>query len=262
MSENGSKNKGVTYISPGTLLDGEIQLDSSALVAGKLKGKVRAAGLLMIETGGEIQGELCCQELRVNGQFNGKLSCNRLVVQAGGLVNAEVACNSMEIVEGGQFIGSRSQGPDPESLPVADTPCPDPTARTGSSAPALKILAGMALMAALGYGVQQDVLGDIGAALSQTEATATQPQVEAALVAPLPKSQPQAAQRQVEDEPQAETLSQSLIINAEAQLEPASDETMSKDIAFEDQQAMDAANTLLLQMGQADAGQEQSSQLE
>ena len=67
--------------------------------------------------GGEIDGEVYCQELRVSGSLKGKLFCNKLIIVSSGVVEADVSSHDMEIYDGGQFIGMRTKGPDAAVLP-------------------------------------------------------------------------------------------------------------------------------------------------
>lgn len=112
-----SKGNSVTFISASTSIEGEIQLAGTALVAGKLQGKIGSAGQIKIELGGEISGEINCDELRVCGLFSGRACCNKLIITNSGVVEGEVASHQMEIYEGGQFIGQRIKGPELDTLP-------------------------------------------------------------------------------------------------------------------------------------------------
>ncbi|MBS0042852.1 polymer-forming cytoskeletal protein [Shewanella sp. M16] len=112
-----SKGNGITVISAQTLIEGDIQFESAAFIAGKLQGKIRSAGQIKIELGGEISGEVSCHELRVCGVFRGRVCCNKLIITSSGVVDGEVASHQMEIYEGGQFIGQRIKGPELDALP-------------------------------------------------------------------------------------------------------------------------------------------------
>ncbi|WP_300476411.1 polymer-forming cytoskeletal protein [Shewanella sp.] len=112
-----SKGNGITFISAQTSIEGDIQLESTALIAGKLQGKIGSAGQIKIELGGEISGEVSCDELRVCGVFSGRVCCNKLIITSSGVVDGEVASHQMEIYEGGQFIGQRIKGPELDALP-------------------------------------------------------------------------------------------------------------------------------------------------
>jgi len=131
----GSKGNGVTFISASTSIEGEMQLAGTALVAGKLAGNIRCAGQIKIELGGEVSGELSCDELKVCGVFRGKVRCNKLVIVSSGTVEGEVLSHQLEIYEGGQFIGQRVIGQELEHLPeLLQTLAPEGTAKNTKTA--------------------------------------------------------------------------------------------------------------------------------
>ncbi|MFT5790321.1 MAG: cytoskeletal protein CcmA (bactofilin family) [Shewanella sp.] len=101
------RSGGLTFIAQGTKLTGESEFSAEALVSGEIYGDVQSTSNITIEQDGLIDGILNCQELRVSGTFRGKLNCNKLNITSTGVVDGEVACQSMEIFEGGQFIGMR-----------------------------------------------------------------------------------------------------------------------------------------------------------
>ncbi|UJF21713.1 bactofilin family protein [Shewanella sp. OMA3-2] len=114
-----NKSKGVTYIGADMSLNGEIDIQGPALIAGKITGVIRSSDEVKIEPGGIIDGEVYCQELRVSGTLKGKLFCNKLVIISTGVVEADVSSHDMEIYDGGQFIGQRTKGPDADALPAS-----------------------------------------------------------------------------------------------------------------------------------------------
>ncbi|MFB2680035.1 bactofilin family protein [Shewanella mangrovisoli] len=131
----GSKGNGVTFISASTSIEGEMQLAGTTLVAGKLAGNIRCAGQIKIELGGEVSGELSCDELKVCGVFHGKVRCNKLVIVSSGTVEGEVLSHQLEIYEGGQFIGQRVIGQELEHLPeLLQTLAPEGAAKNTNTA--------------------------------------------------------------------------------------------------------------------------------
>ncbi|ACA85996.1 bactofilin family protein [Shewanella woodyi] len=100
-------NTGLTFVAQGTKLSGESHFAGEALIGGEVYGKVSSSGKITIEVDGHIDGELSCNELKVSGSFKGKLKCDKLNITSTGTVEGEIACESMEIFEGGQFIGMR-----------------------------------------------------------------------------------------------------------------------------------------------------------
>ena len=122
-----NKTKGITYIGAEMTLNGEMDIKGPALIAGKVTGIVRSNDQIKIEPGGEVDGEVFCQELRVSGTLKGKLFCNKLVIVSAGLVEADVSSHDMEIYDGGQFIGMRTTGPEANVLPMPAHAIPNET---------------------------------------------------------------------------------------------------------------------------------------
>ncbi|MGX9461244.1 polymer-forming cytoskeletal protein [Shewanella sp. A14] len=115
-----NKNKGITYIGVDMLLNGHMNIQGPAMIAGQTKGRIDSTDHIKIEPGGEVDGEVFCQEIRVAGLLKGKLQCNKLVITSSGIVEGEVSSHQMEIYDGGQFIGMRTKGPDASILPQID----------------------------------------------------------------------------------------------------------------------------------------------
>ncbi|WP_394200922.1 polymer-forming cytoskeletal protein [Shewanella waksmanii] len=107
MFGNKKNTNGLTFIAQGTKLSGETHFEGEALIGGELYGKISSTGKITIEAEGYIDGDLRCKELKVSGVFKGKLKCDKLNITNTGSVEGEIACESMEIFEGGQFIGMR-----------------------------------------------------------------------------------------------------------------------------------------------------------
>ncbi|MGL4713791.1 MAG: bactofilin family protein [Shewanella sp.] len=101
------KSTSFSFIARGTKLTGNIELTDDMLVGGSIQGQLLSEANITIEQAGMIQGEVKCHELIVDGHFKGRLICERLVIQRHGVVDGEVASTSMQILEGGQFIGMR-----------------------------------------------------------------------------------------------------------------------------------------------------------
>jgi len=99
----------LTYFARGASFKGNSYFSSNLLVGGTLSGTLLSEAIITIEAGGAIDGEARCLEMKVSGQFSGKLQCEKLIITAGGVVEGEVLCSAMEIFEGGQFIGIRQR---------------------------------------------------------------------------------------------------------------------------------------------------------
>ncbi|ABL98929.1 polymer-forming cytoskeletal protein [Shewanella amazonensis] len=230
-----SKGQGITFIGAGTRLEGEMMLESAALVSGELHGRVSSKGQIKIEQGGLIEGELTCHELNVSGTFRGKLSCQKLTIIAGGVVEGEVASNQMEIFEGGQFIGSRKRGPEPVELPAGTKASLPTEGRKGH----LKLVLGIAAALGLGYLVTQT--GFIQGIKDGYQAgSAARSEMKEQAQAPSQEHQSQALMATAADGDASGLAAEN--INAQA-----------GDYFAEDTDAMEAGNALLLENG-FDAG--------
>ncbi|MCS6127464.1 polymer-forming cytoskeletal protein [Shewanella baltica] len=121
------KSPSFSFISQGTKLTGNIELTGDVLVGGDIQGQLLSEANITIEQGGTIQGEVKCHEFIVDGHFKGRLICERLVIQRNGVVDGEVASTSMQILEGGQFIGMRikEDAPTIYSHAIGHTPATD-----------------------------------------------------------------------------------------------------------------------------------------
>jgi len=97
----------LSFIAEGTKLTGNIEFTSDVLIGGAIQGQILSQANIIVEQTGNLHCEVKCRELIIDGYFKGRLICERLVIQAHGIVDGDVACTSMQINEGGQFIGLR-----------------------------------------------------------------------------------------------------------------------------------------------------------
>lgn len=97
----------LSFISKGTKLSGNIEFVGDVLIGGHVNGQIHSQGNIIVEQDGRIEGEIKCQEFTIDGFFKGRLICERLVIHSNGVVDGDVASTSMQIMEGGQFIGLR-----------------------------------------------------------------------------------------------------------------------------------------------------------
>ncbi|QDE32493.1 polymer-forming cytoskeletal protein [Shewanella polaris] len=111
------KKGGMTYIGVDMSLNGDMEIQGPAVIAGQTKGKISSTDQVNIELSGNVEGEVFCQEMLVSGVFKGKLHCKKLIITSSGIVDGEVSSHLMEIYGGGQFIGMRTKGPESSGLP-------------------------------------------------------------------------------------------------------------------------------------------------
>ncbi len=109
--ENNSND--FSIIDKGLHFDGEIKTDGRLIIKGTLKGSLEGHEVVIAEDGivigdtkvgsitigGKFEGDLrAINQLTIlsTGTCMGKVICKDLVVEAGGLLNAEVTCLSMK----------------------------------------------------------------------------------------------------------------------------------------------------------------------
>lgn len=97
----------LSFIADGTMLTGNIEFSGDVLIGGEVQGQILSQANIIVEKTGRIHGEIKCREFIIDGYFKGRLICERLIIQSRGIVDGDVACTSMQINEGGQFIGLR-----------------------------------------------------------------------------------------------------------------------------------------------------------
>ncbi|MCL1119527.1 polymer-forming cytoskeletal protein [Shewanella seohaensis] len=102
-----STSPALSFIAEGTKLTGNIEFAGDVLIGGDVQGQILSQANVIVERTGNLHCEVKCRELIIDGYFKGRLICERLVIQAHGIVDGDVACTSMQISEGGQFIGLR-----------------------------------------------------------------------------------------------------------------------------------------------------------
>ncbi len=97
----------LTYIAKGTKITGETIFSGDALIGGYAVGNISSNSNVIIELDGIIDGEVSCKEIKISGKCKGKLFCEKLIITATGIFEGEVNSTSIEIFDGGQFVGTR-----------------------------------------------------------------------------------------------------------------------------------------------------------
>lgn len=98
---------GLTLISKGSRLEGDLELVGDCLVAGSIKGRINTSNNLTISEDGFFDGDLKAKEVTIAGRMNGSLLCDKVVITGSGRVDGEIRSDLIEIHAGGQFEGLR-----------------------------------------------------------------------------------------------------------------------------------------------------------
>ncbi len=111
-----------TIIGKGSVIEGNIKVQSSMRVDGRVKGQVMASDSIVIGKEGEIEGELRVKNIIIGGRVKGKIfASGKVVLEARSVFQGELKTSKLVIDDGAVFDGtcSMSDGGKILSLPEA-----------------------------------------------------------------------------------------------------------------------------------------------
>lgn len=109
---------GVSIISPGVEIKGDITTSGSVRVDGRVVGNIQADGVVTIGERGEVKGDLKAVSIIIGGKVTGTIiSQERLQLEAHAQVEGDVFASKLIVEEGARFVGKSSMtqvkaGPD------------------------------------------------------------------------------------------------------------------------------------------------------
>jgi cytoskeletal protein CcmA (bactofilin family) len=103
----GSPGSGtVTLIAPGTKVKGQVTGSAEVQIDGEVEGDLTVQGLVVVGTGGSMNGPIAAQVVRVVGQVIGNVTASeRVEVGAAGTLEGDIAAPRVVIAEGAFFKG-------------------------------------------------------------------------------------------------------------------------------------------------------------
>ena len=94
-------------ISEGAFFEGEIRFEGLTRIAGQMKGQIKGAGRLIIESTAQVSAEVETDHLILLGSFEGKVKARKTVLmEPPAKFSGEVSSPSLIIKEGVFFEGS------------------------------------------------------------------------------------------------------------------------------------------------------------
>ena len=88
----------------GTTITGDINSKADFRLDGILVGNYTSSGKLVIGPSGEVQGDITCKNLDIEGKFTGKLQIAELLsVKSKAVIKGEVQTNKLAIEPGAVF---------------------------------------------------------------------------------------------------------------------------------------------------------------
>lgn len=97
----------IIYMGKGVEIKGDIRFDGSGRIDGKVDGKIKVKGSIVLGEGAEISSEIEGDHIIVGGKVNGRIVGHQKVeLLKTSVVSGEIVTPSLIIEEGAQFNGT------------------------------------------------------------------------------------------------------------------------------------------------------------
>ncbi len=108
----------ISIIAPGMTVVGDCDADGAIRVEGTVKGNIRAGKAVVVGKEGFVDGDIFTQDAVIAGRVKGVLRAeSRLEVQASSHIEGEIIASRMQLEEGAMLNGTVQMGEDVESIP-------------------------------------------------------------------------------------------------------------------------------------------------
>ncbi|MDR3259043.1 MAG: polymer-forming cytoskeletal protein [Fusobacteriaceae bacterium] len=113
-------SKGITTISQGTTITGNMDIQCNLLVDGKIKGDILSTSIVTIGTHGEVEGKIVASKIIISGIFKGQLDADSVELLASSIVQGDIISERILVEDGSNFEGTRKKKKKIEALPNDD----------------------------------------------------------------------------------------------------------------------------------------------
>lgn len=97
----------LSFIAQGCELTGDFRFNGDVMISGKILGDIITQGNVVVEAGGEVNGDIQCQDVSITGLVKGTVQCQKLLIGSTGLFDGDAYSEKLEVIDGGQFLGQR-----------------------------------------------------------------------------------------------------------------------------------------------------------
>ena len=99
------------FLDAGSHIEGDLNFEDTFRIDGRVTGRIRSKGDLVVGEGGVVDGEISVGRLLVSGTVKGRVQATeRVEVAAGGRILAEIQTRSLVIEDGALFDGQCAMG--------------------------------------------------------------------------------------------------------------------------------------------------------
>ena len=100
-----------TLIGKGSILEGNLTVQHSLRIDGKLIGKIKSSDSIIVGKEGEIEGEVEVKNAVVGGKIKGKVvASGKVTLESSSVFNGELKTSKLVIDEGSIFDGTTQMG--------------------------------------------------------------------------------------------------------------------------------------------------------
>jgi cytoskeletal protein CcmA (bactofilin family) len=101
--------RGNLFIGQGVIANGTIAVPGEAIIDGEMSGKIDAGKIIVGKTG-KLTADAVANYVDVSGEVVQKTVANiSLSIQSGGVVSGEISYGDLEIMKGGEIMGTITQ---------------------------------------------------------------------------------------------------------------------------------------------------------
>jgi cytoskeletal protein CcmA (bactofilin family) len=98
-----------TIIGKGSVIEGNLKVQNSMRVDGRIKGQITASDAVVVGKEGEIEGELRVKNIIIGGRIKGKIfASGKVVLEARAVFQGELKTSKLVIDDGAVFDGTCS----------------------------------------------------------------------------------------------------------------------------------------------------------
>ncbi len=116
----------MTIIAAGTIIEGQMKIDTDIQIDGIIKGTVTSKNKVILGVNGKVDGDINCQEADISGKVTGKINVKDILFLKGAAsVDGDIATGKLVMESGVKFNGKCNMTGS-MATPPPSTPTPPP----------------------------------------------------------------------------------------------------------------------------------------
>jgi cytoskeletal protein CcmA (bactofilin family) len=109
LTEFGRRGELTTIIGKGTVLDGNVKVQNSIRVDGKVTGNIRATDTVVVGKDGVVEGSVHSKDLLLAGRIKGNIVVSgKVVLESKSFIQGDIKASRLVVDDGAQFDGKCS----------------------------------------------------------------------------------------------------------------------------------------------------------